>query len=935
MCLDNPNFGRGGLSSHPNAERRARRSRPALVAICFVVFAQLSFAGVYDGPTTDAAFTQLLSDVDAKRVDLVAKMDEAEQAGHTTAYAQVSLATLDEYRNVIAIWDRENNQFIQDMYSARSFLGNRDPVGAEGVPFDELADCIELADAAIAELQRQIDGELILQAPPDFASGNTRVAGGRFERDGKAVIPSKFFWGKFQENLLQAYGRMGEQYMAVSDMESATTIREGRRTLLHSSIEDQVAANRLPLQTFLGHYVQPDSWARIEHPEVFERGGREFTDYDIDNPLVRQWIETLLDEMLGDQSARLGDSERIHMLSNEPNFAIRQGGRDASHGVSDLTMDKYGVWLQNKYTSITELNAVYGTSHADFASVKATYTIPLANSYRGGPVWYDWMRFNMDRVNEWFQFLNDEVKAVDPAGKTHIKLWGEGSIHQDFVDEGIDIEYVVDLVDVPGTDNQMSSSTAHYNTRRNLDWQDRWILEWRTQAIMLDFVKSLAPNKPFFDSEWHGLSGGRWLDFHLPPEFVKAGLWLAGTNGLNAMNAWLWNRRSDGSVRASVYLATSDFQPIQMDAFGRAFKELNAHGNAVDSVVPSERYHIIYYSQDSAIQDGQYPENLIDVYEALKILNVPVGFTTPKRLGSVSIESQTLIVPSTAYVSDADFAGIQAFAQAGGRVVLVDPDNCFARTELGALREGELGFTPFGELELGEVLGMADSFGSLLQSVIPELPVQLTVEDENANPAYGVLLTQDQEASVGRRTFSLINVSQGLRSVEVELSSGDGDEVVLVDLLTGREYGENFTMDPYEVLLLREQGTSAWQALVEQHGLSGDLAADFDADGVVDFEEYAFGGDPVDPLVRGHRPRTQINEDGSITFTFVRPSHNRWDIDYVAQWTEDIEAGVWTSDWEVQSSSPSAYEGLEVSSHKVTDGEIELILFRVKLENVE
>lgn len=488
------------------------------------------------------------------------------------------------------------------------------------------------------------------------------------------------------------------------------------------------------------------------------------------------------------------------MLANEPTFSIREGGVNAANGVSEHTLEKYRAWLRDKYTDVATLNDTYGSDFGDFASVN--YAIPLSTDYQGGPVWYDWCRFNMDRVNDWFTYLHDAVKAVDPGNPTHIKLMGERAVHHDYHDEGLDFEYLAKLVGMPGSDNQCSPRRAEWDIRFTQGWQDRYVLEWANQSIMLDFAKSICPEKPFFDSEWHGLSAPRWRDFHTHAPYVRAVLWLAATHGLSAMNAWVWNRHADGSVdyRAD-FIGTTMTQPIQLDAFGRTLKELNAHGDMVRALVPGERYYILYYNKDAAIQDPTYAEHMMQVYEALKLLNVPVGFTTPGELGSVSKATQTLILPPTPFISDLDLAGLQAFAADRGKILLVEPTRSFTKDELGAPRNGDTGIIPYGRVDLADVFDMADKFAEALADRRPPLPVALEITDTEGKPVYGVFHSQAVDPDTGHVLVSLINVSPDRR--RVSFPGRTEARIVGRDELTGQSLAPVLVLAPQEVRLLR------------------------------------------------------------------------------------------------------------------------------------
>ena len=114
-----------------------------------------------------------------------------------TSY-NVCYTKLLRFRELYVPWDRANPNEIDAMYQAKPWIGANDPVyaalGADGLPFDELADCIEVADAAIAELDLQLAGTLFLQPPPDFSSGQVVLDGSHYEQYGKVVFPHYFFW---------------------------------------------------------------------------------------------------------------------------------------------------------------------------------------------------------------------------------------------------------------------------------------------------------------------------------------------------------------------------------------------------------------------------------------------------------------------------------------------------------------------------------------------------------------------------------------------------------------------------------------------------------------------------------------------------------------------------------------------------------------------
>jgi beta-galactosidase len=220
-------------------------------------------------------------------------------------------------------------------------------------------------------------------------------------------------------------------------------------------------------------------------------------------------------------------------------------------------------------------------------------------------------------------------------------------------------------------------------------------------------------------------------------------------------------------------------------------------------LVPAERLFMIYYCEEAAIQDADYTGGFKDIYESLKLLNLPVGFTTPSEIVRVDPRKQILIVPPTPYIADDSLARMKTFQQSGGRVVLVSPGRSFMKNEMGVNRAGEGLKKPFATLSLSGVLQMAGDFDTALASVRPAMPIGVKVTDEAGKKAYGVIIQQSRDPDSGEVHAILNNVSKDMRVVRLNASeSGSGH---FTNMLTRRPVENEMTLEPCDVYVIRRE----------------------------------------------------------------------------------------------------------------------------------
>lgn len=749
----------------------------------------------------DAVWDQLNHKVETRRIELNVLISEANQKGINTDYASVSEQVISAFQ-MAAQHDRENVERVRRIFQTFSYYNKTDPMAADQLAFNELKACLDVADHAAAELRRQLAREITLSDPPDFTNGMMELAAGYYRLDGRAVFPSSLVWMPKEEEFMQAFGRLGEGYYTLGGLKEDGTLDSRVLKRAVASLENQCQLNAAPLVFFMGH--APAGWMKRQHPEIME-GARHFTQYDIDSPLIRAWIKTLCARLLPGMSQAGGNRPMAHLLANEPHFATQKGGWRARNGLSKFGMQKYRHWVAVKYKTVEAVNDAYNTSYKNLDQVKVD--LPINPALRGGVLWYDWCRFNMDRVNEWFTFLKQQVQANDLfKSPVTIKMLGF-TLSTPLRDHGLDIEYLTKLQDIPGADLRVAPYDAIFYGKHEegLDpetgWLSRYAYDWVEQSMYLDFTKSICPDKLFYDSEWHGFGAVSWRHFNLSRDYVRSALWLAFSHGMGAIKPWLWGRGSDGSLKENAdHIGELATQPVALDAYGRTLKELNAHAERVASATPRERFFIIYYCEEAAIQDENYTGHFKDIYEALKLLNLPVGFTTPSEIGGLDARKQILIIPPTRFIADDSLARIKTFQHSGGRVVLVDVDRSFLKNEVGVTRSGAGITKSFATLPLNSVLQMAEDLDSALAPVKPAMPMDVAVTDLAGKKAYGVIIHQSRDPKTQKLLLVLNNVSKDQRAINFKLNGKPMEK--MMDVITRRLVRNGLKLEPCDVRML-------------------------------------------------------------------------------------------------------------------------------------
>ena len=570
--------------------------------------------------------SDLLKDANAKRLDIRKE--------------KIALKISDVFLR-FAKWDLTHQAELQAVLSKTptNLLARREVSKVVSqLPGNQLTELKSVLDSAIQSLNKKLQNPGAHPRPKhwpvDFA--NAKVSRGYYRVNGRPVLPYSFFW--IDDSLPLEFGQFKNIYAHPADLQlfgSGPGVTLTRRQRFRESLMRNSTNGRLSY-LFLGH--NPPSFERKVQPG----GTTQFVGYDIDNDQNELWWTRVLGS-LGKDFANSDKVKRICLMANEPHwFSTNSPWGNVDFSLA--TKQKFRAYLKLKYQKIESLNHWWRTDYRSFANIQIQF--PLKPQNRGTGMWYDWCRFNMDRVTHFFKRLKRQIRAVDQRVQVTVKIPSQ-LLSKTSHDHGIDWHALATVQDILGVDSSMDGwrGVGSFQQRR---------LDWEPSIFLLDFYRSLYPEKLIFDSEWHGFSNIHWRSTNVNHHSLRAKLWLQHLHGLGMTQIWYWGRQSSGkpvSQNHEEFYRSICTSPRAMMTYLDTMIDINDHAEAVGSLVTQKRSVALICSEESAIQDSKYLENLLHVYSAVKRQGVAVKVVPLDQLMvDRKIDVEKVVIPPTRFV---------------------------------------------------------------------------------------------------------------------------------------------------------------------------------------------------------------------------------------------------------------------------------------------
>ncbi len=667
---------------------------------------------------------------------------------------------------------------------------------AELLPEFERTEVVKLLDLGIETLTKVIAGDIVRKATfnPDYTKLD--INGTHIEQDGNPVFLADWVFKPERAgsiNLKEYFGSIGGAFIRPADMEK----NGSGEIVLKAATKRDLEGFSQPGDFGVGFLSQknvaiPD-YIKNDYPEIVD-GFSLHTGFDIDHPKTQEYhadfFRLVVPHMKEGNHSKLG-----YLLTNEPHWNI--DGTWAVVNPTPYTQAKFGTWLSDKHGDIGTLNTLWSTSFTDFIEAGNTFQTPISNlATQGSARWYDMVRFNQERVNQWYDFLNATIKTHDPNAKTHLKLiptmWSQGRRTH-----GLDFEYLTTTSTIIGNDANSANSEAWNGASVSDYWMNTYALEWRNTAITFDFLSSILPNAINYNSESGFTGWGRFRNLFLEPSYLNAVHWFAVIQGMDIVNSWEWGRNSNGVLRLGG-VAYVDMMPQTLHTTHLAMLEMTAHGEELSKLQDMDRPIRVFYSETSAISDIDYMEGEIQqLYGDLFFYDYKIGFATANIIDTQNNRDwNVIVIRNTPNVTTDEFNSLQTYLNNGGTIIM----------DSGSIVKDEYGNNLSTQLTAGGgklVVASTANLATRTISEIESLGVRPVVKVEEVNTQGGDfqgVLHRSVQMNDGRKVVALINL--GITDATINLSLTGNPKLAIKNMVDGTALENEFVMKPEDVLLL-------------------------------------------------------------------------------------------------------------------------------------
>ncbi len=451
---------------------------------------------------------------------------------------------------------------------------------------------LECADRTRAELRTILDDPTRVPALPDVALTSLHVRDGTFHSGDRPVILAGLV-GWFDPGYFAQLSSMGYTClsMEIGPMHTLPTADTTKPAAVDQtrSLLDTAAQHNMVCDLLVSPHYFP-GWAREKWPSTDATGWRQrtntFMPWTITDPHFREVVArhlAVLIPLVREHPALLS-----YDLVNEMWYRL----------LPDFPADQYAEFRRQR----PDLDE-----------------------------WQALSQLVTDNITDFVRWYMEEIHQHDRTRPVHIK--------------------VIDTVDVLSVDRE---AIGEYLTASGMDampsfpdWSQRLGADFAWPFLRHDFHRTLHPDKPIMDGEYH-ISGGLW---DTPTHYFRSALWGLALHGRDMDSVWSYDRVDD----VSIYWHANG-----VEALGRC---------ALDFIRLAPEIHA-FQRQRSPLAMYYGGTQTSDAYRACLFQDLDVGILTDPQIRAGRLDDYRLLVVPFGSDLPADVRSrLQAFRRAGGRVV--------------------------------------------------------------------------------------------------------------------------------------------------------------------------------------------------------------------------------------------------------------------------
>ncbi len=499
-----------------------------------------------------------------------------------------------------------------------------------GIAYEQMDYLKGLLDVAEKQLTLREQGTVKEAKVDDYQVGvPVQIADGRFIQSGKPIFLIGALGSTTHAHLLKDIGFNSQSRETGINRWIAQTQDRGVEQL--KAVFDTSRKFGISSTMLLSSHYKPTMYGKFEGADSPHTGASMFP-WDVLHPHVDELFDLWYQRMMP-------------YLKNEPTLVSLGTANEPGYQVdkeSKTFEAAFRVWAREQYGTIDVANQLWGSSFASFDDLNSPDFFVYREKSQAAN--YDWLRFVDEKISAFFQRRKEYLLKEMPGMTVWVKLMGNHK-HIGFGHLN-EITNILKGQNVAGTDGHI--------------------------PIWLDLIKSINPDLPIVNSEWHFLGGS--IDMN-DQQLIQRRMVDGMTHGICNGLIWKWHR-SEWDTKSNGAEQTLTRWARTIDVAGRTALKMRGLVEPISEMGNLDGGKVrLLYSISSTVKMGKdYALQMQDVYDSIGRNALGTRLLISNHMTASQLEGVTLIAAGpTPNVETSALAMIEQWVKNGGTLWLTEP----------------------------------------------------------------------------------------------------------------------------------------------------------------------------------------------------------------------------------------------------------------------